>query len=89
MAPWHYTLRIGHSATGDSLHPSEADPEEGFRFPDLDYAKDEAERLCARRLRWRHNPAVQIWTAVVGDGRVAEITQGTMPQFSVSVGTMP
>lgn len=88
MAPWHYTLRIGFSATGDSLHPCEADPEEGFRFSALDQAQGEAEQLSGRALRWRHNPDIQSWTAVVGDGRVAEIIRGTVAEIRVSVGSL-
>jgi hypothetical protein len=88
MAPWNYTLKIGFSSTGTDLHPSEADPEEGFRFPDLDKAQEQAEHLCGRGLRWRHNPDIQAWKAVVGDGRVAEIIRGTAASIQVSVGTM-
>jgi len=85
MAAWHYTFRIGFSADGRTLHPSEAEPAEGVRFPDLDQAKDEAEQCAGRALRWVHNPDVGSWTAVVGDGRVAVITPGAIVGIRLAV----
>jgi hypothetical protein len=78
MAPWHYTMRSGFSANGQNLHPSEADPEEGIRFTNLEDAQSGAD-----------NPDIQTWTAVVGDGRVVEICQGTTASIRLSVDSMP
>jgi hypothetical protein len=89
MAPWHYTMRSGFSANGQNLHPSEADPEEGIRFTNLEDAQSGAEQAMVRRLRWDYNPDIQTWTAVVGDGRVVEICQGTTASIRLSVDSMP
>jgi hypothetical protein len=85
MNSWHYILTIGFSVNGQTLHPSEADPEEGFQFPDLRAAMGEGERLAGRGLSWRH-PAEGIWVAAVGDGRVADITRGA-PVVGIGLST--
>lgn len=82
-----FTLHIGYSADGRTLHPSEADPEEGFGFADLAAAQDEGERLAGRPLRWAQVHASS-WKAIVGDGRVAEISEGSPARIVTAVGLL-
>ncbi|WP_455834114.1 hypothetical protein [Pseudarthrobacter siccitolerans] len=82
-----FTLLIGESADGRTLHPSEADPEEGFPFPDLESAQEEGERLAGRPVTWTRVHA-GAWKAIVGDGRVAEIIEGTPARIVPSVGLL-
>lgn len=88
MGAQHYTYRIGVSANGRTLHPSETDPEEGVRFTSLGRAMSEAEQDAGRTLTWLHNQDVQTWTAIIGDGRVAEISKGAIVGIRLSVATM-
>lgn len=91
MTSSHYILRIGPSADGKTLHPSEADPEEGFRFTTLEESQRRAEKLSGRRLYWRC-PIEGTWVAAVGDGRVVDITRvaaGPGPTtIAVTIGLM-
>lgn len=82
-----FTLYIGPSADGRTLHPSEADPEEGFRFADLESAQEEGDRLAGRHLTWSRIHAGS-WKAIVGDGRVAEIIEGSPTSFHTNLGLM-
>lgn len=82
-----FTLTIGQSADGRTLHPSEADPEEGYPFQDLESAQEEGERLAGRPLLWMRVHAGS-WKAIVGDGRVTEISEGRPVVIETRIGQM-
>lgn len=82
-----FTLTIGNSADGRTLHPSEADPEEGYPFPDLESAQRKAEELAGRPLQWMHYHSGS-WKAIVGDGRVADIGEGSPSRITTNLGLM-
>ncbi|MBT2550978.1 hypothetical protein [Arthrobacter sp. ISL-65] len=69
-----YTVNLGFSPAGGSVHPVD----ELGSLPSLDAAKAAAEQETGKPLQWRWMEDRQCWRAEVDHDRAAEIWKGTV-----------
>lgn len=80
-----YTLDLGFSPEGGSVHPVDR----VGTLQSLDAAKAAAEQEAGKPLQWRWMEDRQVWRAEIGYQQAAEISKGTLVErIDVGVGLM-